>query len=124
MLPNFGNDEKSDDSKIRASVLTMPEQLETGRKFEGNKTRCKTLIPKKCTYTIRIDKSRSKSVEKYSVFIIFECSHDAVSKMCRLQFRCPNLPFSKSADKNCAVFMGMGGLSVTFLSFSKCAGSA
>ena len=40
------------------------------------KTLCKTLMPKKCTYALSIDQSRSKSIEKCSVFIIFECSHD------------------------------------------------
>ena len=51
----------------------------------------KVLRPKKCSYTLRIDQSPSKSHEKCSVFIIFECSHDAISKMCRLEFRFRNL---------------------------------
>ena len=34
-----------------------------------------------------------KGVEKRSVFIIFVCSHDAVSKTCRLEFLFANLPF-------------------------------
>ena len=57
---------------------------------------------KKYTYTLRIDQPRFESVEKCSVF---ECSHDAVFKMCRLEFRFQNLPFSKSAGKKCAVFV-------------------
>ena len=44
------------------------------------KTLCKTLMPKKCIYILRIDHSHSKSVEKCSVYIILEFSHDAVSK--------------------------------------------
>ena len=60
---------------------------------------------KKSTYTLRIDQSRSKSVEKCSVYIIVECSHDAVSNLDRLGFRFQNLPFSKSAGKKCAVFV-------------------
>ena len=68
------------------------------------KSRCKTLMPKKCTYTLRINQSRSKSVERCSVFIIFECLHDAVSRMCQLECRFQNLPFSKCAGKDCAVF--------------------
>ena len=80
------------------------------------KLRCKALMQKKCTCTLRIDQSRSNSVEKCSVFI-FNCSHDAVSKMCRVEFRFQNLPFSKSARKKCAVFV-----SVTFSLLSKCAG--
>ena len=51
------------------------------------KTRCRTFMLKKSTYTLRIDQSRSKSVEKCSVFIIVECSHDAVSNLYRLGFR-------------------------------------
>ena len=39
------------------------------------------------------------------VFITFEHSPNAVSKMCRLEFRFHNLPFSKSAGTKCAVFM-------------------
>ena len=46
----------------------------------------------KCTYTSRIDQFRSKSFERYSLFIIFECSHDAFpnfkfcrQKMCRFR---------------------------------------
>ena len=55
----------------------------------------------KNSFTPRIDQSRSKSIEKYFLFfIVFEFSHDAVSKMCRLEFRFQNLPFSKSAAKN------------------------
>ena len=35
---------------------------------------------------LRIYQSRSKSVQKCSIFIIFRCLHDAFSKMCRLEF--------------------------------------
>ena len=52
-------------------------------------------------YSLRVDHSRSKSVDKYSVFIFcFEHSHNAVSKMCRLEFRFHNLPFSKLPANN------------------------
>ena len=83
------------------------------------KTRCRTLMLKKSTYTLRIDQSRSKSVEKCSVYIIIECSPDAVSYLDRLGFRFQNLPFSKSAGKKCAVFVLTGGLSVTFFTVFK-----
>ena len=83
------------------------------------KTRCRILMPKKSTYTLRIDQSRSKSVEKCSLYIIVECSHDALSNLCRLGFRFQNLPFSKSAGKKCAVFVQTGGLSVTFFTVFK-----
>ena len=89
----FENGENCDGSNIWASVHTMPEQLKkNGRKSDGKKTRCKTLMPKRCTHALRIDQSRSKSVDKCSAFVIFECSHDAVSKMCRSAFRFKNLP--------------------------------
>ena len=78
----------------------MPEQYANGAKFDGKKTRCKTSMLKKCTNTLRIDQFRSKSVEKCSVFITFQRSHDAISKVCRLGFRFQNLPFSKSAGKD------------------------
>ena len=42
--------------------------------------------------------------------------------MCRIQFRFQNLPFSESAGKEFAVFLGTGGLSVTYSLFLKCAG--
>ena len=41
---------------------------------------------------LRIDQSRSETVEKRSVSIIFECSQDAGFKMCRLEFRFQSLP--------------------------------
>ena len=37
MPAHFENDEKCDGSKIWASVHTMPEQFENGRKFAGKK---------------------------------------------------------------------------------------
>ena len=61
------------------------------------KTRCRTLMLRKSTYTLRIDQSRSKSVEKCAVYIIVECSHGAVSNLYRLGFRFQNLPFSRCA---------------------------
>ena len=76
-------------------------------------------MPKKCTYSLTINQSRSKSVEKCFAFIIFECSHDAVSKMHQLQLPFQNLPLSKSAGKKCAVFVWAGGLSVTFFTVLK-----
>ena len=82
----------------------MPAQFENGRKFD-DKNSLQDLMPKNSTYTLRIDLSRSNSVEKCSVFIFVECLNDAVSNLCRLRFRFQNLPFSKSAGKKCAVFM-------------------
>ena len=74
----------------------MPAQFENGWKFD-DKNSLQDLMPKNSTYTLRIDLSRSKSVEKCSVFIFVECLNDAVSNLCRLLFRFQNLPFSKSA---------------------------
>ena len=67
-------------------------------------TRCRTLMLRKSTYTRRIDQFRSKSVEKCAVYIIVECSHDAVLNLYRLGFRFQNLPFSKSAGKKMCRF--------------------
>ena len=120
MPAHFENGEKCDGSKIWASVHTIPAQFENGRKFDC-KTRDKTFMPKKCTYTLRMDQSRSKSIEKCSVYIIFERSHVAVSNSCWLGPRFQNLPFSKSAGKKCDVFVWTGGLSVEFFTvFKKC----
>ena len=76
-------------------------------------------MPYKGTYTSSVDQSCFKSVEKCSIFIIFKCLHDAVSKMCRFEFSFQNLPFSKCAGKKCAVFVWTGGLSVTFFTVFK-----
>ena len=81
----------------------MPAQFENGRKFD-DKNSLQDLMPKNSTYTLRIDLSRSKSVEKCSVFIFVECLNDAVSNLCRLRFRFQNLPFSKSAGKKMCRF--------------------
>ena len=56
-------------------------------------------------YTLNIDQSRSKEPRKMiCFFIIFKCSHDAVSKMCLLEFSYQNLRFSKSAGKKMCRF--------------------
>ena len=101
----------------------MPEQFENG----GNSTVINSLQDfdfkeMSCKESLRIDRSRSKNVEKCSVYIIFKCSHNAAVKMCRLEFHFQNLPFSKSAGKKCAAFVRTGGLSVTFFTVFKCAG--
>ena len=78
------------------------------------KNRFKTLMPRNCTYTLRIDHSRTKSVEKCSVFIILECSHGAVFEMCRLRVPLSKSTFFETTGKDCVVFVSIGGLSVTF----------
>ena len=127
MIPvEFGNGENATLAKSKTALSRYQHILKTVKnvtvaKFEltftryryylkmvGDvivKIRCRTLMPKKSTYTLRIDQSRSKSVEKCSVYIIVECSHDAVPNLCPLGFRFQNLPFSKSAGKKCAVFV-------------------
>ena len=66
----------------------MPEQFESGTKFDGKKTRYKTSMPKQCTYTLRIDLSRSKSIENvlflsfFSVPVIVPFSKFTVFKIC------------------------------------------
>ena len=68
----------------------MPAQFENGRKFD-DKYSLQDLMPKNSTYTLRIDLSRSKSVEKCSVFIFVECF-----KRRRFQNVPIRVPFSKS----------------------------
>ena len=81
----------------------MLAQFENGRKFDCKKSlqdfdaKEKYLHPKNRPVSIQSD-------EKCSVCIIVECSHDAVSNLCRLGFRFQNLPFSKSAGERFAVF--------------------
>ena len=80
----------------------MPVQFENGRNLTV-KTSLQDLVAKEMYLHL---KNRSVSLQKRlkcSVFIIFKCLHDAVSKMCPLEFRFQNLPFSKSAGKKCAV---------------------
>ena len=96
----------------------MPEQFENARNFDG-KTALQILMPKKCTCTLRIGQSRSKSVEKCSVFIILESSHSAVSKMCRLGFRFQNLPLPA---KNVPFSFEREAYQSNFSPSSKCAG--
>ena len=99
----------------------MPAQFENGRKFDV-KNSLQDLMQKNSTYTLRIDLSRSKSVEKCSVFIFVECLNDAVSNLCRLRFRFQNLPFSKSAGKNVPFSCEREAYPSNFSPFSKCAG--
>ena len=102
----------------------MQENFESGRKFKSKKplqdfdAKETHLHPKNRSVSFR-----SKNVEKFSVFIIFECSHDAVPKMCRLEFRFQNLPFSKSAGKMYMTFSCEREAYPSHLSpFSECAG--
>ena len=99
----------------------MPAQFENGRKFD-DKNSLQDLVPKNSTYTLRIDLSRFKSVEKCSVFIFVECLNDAVSNLCRLRFRFQNLPFSKSTGKNVPFSCEREAYPSNFSPFSKCAG--
>ena len=43
-----------------------------------------------------------------------QCSHDAVLKLCQLELRVQDLPFSNYARKKCVIFVCMRSLSVTF----------
>ena len=85
------------------SVHTKPQRFENGGNLDG-KNSLQDFDAKE-VYPYPFAQSHSKSVQKCSVFIIFMCLHDAVSKMCRLEFRFQNLPFSKSAGKKCAIFV-------------------
>ena len=57
-----------------------------------------------------------------SIFIVFRCLHDAFSKLCRLEFRFQNIPFSKSACKNVPLSCEREAYPSSFSPFSKCAG--
>ena len=63
----------------------------------------KYFILRRYTYTSRNDQPRFESVEKFSFFIVFKCSHDAVFSLCWLEFRFRNPPFSRSPVKTCAI---------------------
>ena len=92
----------------------------TASKFEPAFTRCRNNLKTVRDLTVKNSlqdfditeaylhlKSRSVSYQKcqkFSVYIIVACSHNAVSNLDRLGFRFQNLPFSKSAGKKCAVF--------------------
>ena len=68
-------------------------------------------------------KNRSISFQcrgKYFFFIIFECLHDAVSKMCWLELCFQGLSFSTSAGKICAC--EREAYASYLLAISKCAG--
>ena len=71
------------------------------------------------------NQSRSRSIERCSVFITFECSHGAVSKVCSLEFRfffkifrfrnlqAKNVPFSceqKAYPSHFSPFSNRGGI--------------
>ena len=101
--------------------LGLSLKFENGRKFDVE-TRCKTLMSKKCTYTLTTDHTHSKSVEKCHVFISFQCCHDAVSIMCQLEFRFQNLLFSKFAGKNVPFSCEWEAYPSHLSLFTKCAG--
>ena len=99
----------------------MPVQFENGRNLTV-KTSLQDLDAKEMHLHL---KNRSVSLQKRlkcSVFVIFKCLHDAVSKMCRLEFRFQNLPFSKSAGKNVPFSCEREAYPSNFSPPSKCAG--
>ena len=100
MPAHFENGEKCDGSKIELALTQYRHNLKTVR----DKT-VKDFDAKEMYLPLRMDQSRSKSVAKFSVYIIFDSSHVAVSDLCQLGLRFQNLPFSKSAGKNCTVFV-------------------
>ena len=99
----------------------MPAQFENGRKFD-DKNSLQDLMPKNSTYTLRIDLSRSKNVEKCSVFIFVECLNDAVSNLSGYGsvfkiYRFQNLP-AKNVPFSCE----REAYPSNFSPFSKCGG--
>ena len=82
----------------------MLEQFENGRKFDG-KNSLQDFDAKEMYLQPR---NRSVAFQKHGqkvCFYFFEHSHNAVSKMCRLECRFQNLPFSKASGKQCAAFV-------------------
>ena len=77
----------------------MPEQFENSRKLDGKNSLQDFDAKEVCLHP----KNRWVSFQKRlkcSIFVIFKCLHDAVSKMCRLEFRFQNLPFQNLPAKN------------------------
>ena len=121
MPAHFEDGGKCGGSKILAGVHTILAQFQHSRKFDANNFFAispQNLMPKKCGYILQIDLSRFESVEKCSIFIVFECSHDAVFKMCWSEFRFQNAPFSKNVAFLCEREASLSH----FSPFSKCAG--
>ena len=65
----------------------------------------KKLKPKKCTHTIRTGWPHFESVFKCSAFIIFECSHDTVPKLCWLAFHFQKLSFQTLPAQNVPLYV-------------------
>ena len=75
-------------------------QFQNGRKFDGKKSlqnfdaKEKYICPKNRPVSIQ-------SVEKCSLYITVECSHDAVSNLCRLGFHPKSTVFEICRQKMC-----------------------
>ena len=80
----------------------IPEIFENGREYNGNELVAIRRIG--CQRNVRINQRRLESIEKHSVFIIFECSHNAILKCAWLDSSLQVLPFSKSADEKMCRF--------------------
>ena len=90
MPAHFENDEKCDGSKIRASVHTMPEQFENGRKFDSKNSLQDFDAKEKYLHP----KDRSVSFQKRLNMFYFH--HFKVFTRCRFQNVPIRVPFSKS----------------------------
>ena len=94
MSSHSENGENRDGKIIFATVQRMPEKSENGRKFDvknslqGIHFISLAFMPKKCTYFLRINQSRSESVAKCSVFRVLDFSHDTVFKIYRPKICC------------------------------------
>ena len=104
MPAHFENGEKSDGSKILASVHTIPAQFENGRKF-GSKNSLQDFDAKE---KYLHPKNRPVSIQKRRK--MFCLHHSRVFTRCCFKFIPVRIPFSKStvfksAGKKCAVFV-------------------
>ena len=100
MPAHFENGKNETEAKFELALKLCRNNVKTVRNLTV-KTRLQDFDAKE---TYLHSKNRSVSFQKRrkcSVFIILKCLQDAVSKMCRLEFRFQNLPLTKSAsDKN------------------------
>ena len=77
----------------------MPEQCENDGKFDGKNSQ-QDIDTKERYLQPNIRRVSFQKRRKMFYFYHLESSNDTVSKMCRLEFRFQNLPFSNSSDKN------------------------
>ena len=107
-------------AKFELAFTRCRNNLKTVRNLTV-KTRCKTLIPWKCTYTLRIDQSRSKSVQKVLFSSILRVHKMPFSKCSGKSFVFKIYRFQNLPAKHVPFSCERKACPSHFLSFSKCA---